>query len=253
MLSTGEEAFCAEYAKHGDQMLAFRTAFPSRTEGNRALLLPVERLLARPEVQARVTAIRQEVQSITGVNVATVLAHWWNLAMADPNEVVQYRRDCCRHCWGAVGQYQWTEQEYYRAVEKAVTAGKEAPSMEGGLDFDATRPPNAECTECHGQGVGEVFIRDTRDLSERGKLLLQSIEVGKYGPRVILNSRTDALNNVAKFLGMGVERVQIEDLTRKPDIEGEAVDLGKLDATQLTERFREIVEAGKPKQRGRGK
>ncbi len=50
---------------------------------------------------------------------------WWDIATADANELTEYRRLCCRHCWGFGFNYQWCDAvEYDDAVKKAMLANK---------------------------------------------------------------------------------------------------------------------------------
>jgi phage terminase small subunit len=42
-----------------------------------------------------------------------VLEELWAIAVADPRELIEYRRTCCRHCWGLEHEYQRTTREIY--------------------------------------------------------------------------------------------------------------------------------------------
>lgn len=245
-LPVREERFCEQMAQHGDPVTAIRAGFGMPTMSLREAQRMSALLLERSDVQERVRVIGQAARALTTVNVATVVAHWWNLATADPNEIVQYRRTCCRYCHGLDHRYQWTPGEYAEQAAKAIDNGGEPPDMSGGLDFDRTRGPLSGCPECGGEGVGEMHVNDTRYLSDRGKLLLESVETTKNGIKVSLHSRTDALANIAKFLGMFTERIKIEDLTR-PREERDITDLGNMDQAALVAAFREVVDRGRSK------
>jgi phage terminase small subunit len=239
LATTQEERFCREMARHGDPLLSIRVAYSVPTASNREARQRSEVLLAREDIQARVTDIVTQVASLSSISVATVMTHWWNLALADPNEVVQYRRNCCRYCHGLNNEYQWTEGEYWSAVAKAVDNDKPQPERAGGFGYDLSRGPSPDCGECAGEGLGEMHIPDTRLMSERGKLLFDGIEISKAGVKVKLNSRTDAMNNIAKFLGMYQERVDVGGLMRGAEA---PVDLSNLTQEALVGMFKKLTD-----------
>ena len=236
-----EERFCEEMARHGDAVTAYRAAFAVPTLSLRESKRQGDALKARQDIADRVTVIGESARALTSVNIATVLTHWWNLATADPNEVIQHRRGCCRYCHGVDYSYQWTPAEYADVSARMIDAGKDPPMVPGGFGYDKTRGPDIDCPECNGEGVGEMYLADSRYLSERGKLLIESMEMTKSGPKVVMSNRMDALNNIAKFLGMFTERIKVEDLTR-PRNERDVTDLGALETPELVAVFREMVE-----------
>ena len=68
-----------------------------------------------------------------------VLARIWAIATADVNELVQYRRNCCRFCYGEDHRYQWTDSEFERATLEAKNRGWPQPEAPGGNGFDKHR------------------------------------------------------------------------------------------------------------------
>lgn len=167
------------------------------------------RMLANVGIQAAIQQRMQERQARTQITADMVLKRWWEIATADPNELVSYRRVCCRHCFGVGHEYQWTdEQEYLRAVQLAQKDAAEAdrpamlPSDEGGYGFDRTLRPHPKCPKCKGEGQGEVFVNDTRDLPITAKPLYAGVKVTKDGLEVKLQDQGKALENVARHLGM---------------------------------------------------
>ncbi|WP_239379212.1 terminase small subunit, partial [Pseudomonas aeruginosa] len=86
--------------------------------------------LRKPEVAAFLAERQQELQERTEITQDMVLKRYWEIATADPNELVQYRRLCCRHCWGVGHAYQWTEAEFERAQAEADDDG---PDCSGGF------------------------------------------------------------------------------------------------------------------------
>lgn len=135
--------------------------------------------LKKPEVAAAI----QEAQTKRGekleVTAEWVLQRWIDIATADPNELIQYRRGPCKHCWE-----RW-----------------------GGLPEGEPRPePN--CQSCHGEGQGGVFVHDTRKLKGAAKRLYAGVKLGKDGLQVLMRDQDSALLNIARHLGMFTERVE---------------------------------------------
>lgn len=168
--------------------------------------------LTKPEIAEAIEKAQAERSHRTQITADMVLTHWWDVSQADPNELVQYRRGCCRHCWGEGFGYQFTPAEHEIALRKW-TAGKEEgsdPTAEhGGLDFDATRDPNPECIECRGEGTGKLHALDTRKLKGSARLLYKGAKRTKDGLEIMLHDQAKALENVAKHLGMFVERREV--------------------------------------------
>lgn len=171
------------------------------------------RLLANVSVRAEVQRAQNERSARTEITQDMVLQRWWEIATADVNDLIQYRRSCCRHCHGENHAYQWKDaQEYERAL--AATSIEDAtpaslPSDEGGYGFNPTFDPHPECPHCYGEGQGEVYAADTRKLSGGAKLLYDGVKITDRGFEVKTLDRSKALENVARHLGMFIERQEI--------------------------------------------
>lgn len=242
-LPVSEERFCDEIARHGDPVLAVRNGFAMPTLSKREADRISGTLLARDDIKARIAEVTEAARSLTGVNFASVLTYLWDVATADPNEIVQHRRVCCRYCYGAGHQYQWTEGEYWAATAEAIDAQKPCPENNGGFGFDGTRGPHPECPECFGEGSGHVHIADTRGLSHRGKLLLKAVRNTKNGVEVEMHSRVDAVTQIAKILGMFAERVNPDDLVRQTQ-QNDEIDVTGMSQAALVTRFKELIARG---------
>lgn len=48
----------------------------------------------------------------------------WQLATFDANEISQYRRGCCRYCWGFGHNYQWRDVIEFEEREAEAKAKK---------------------------------------------------------------------------------------------------------------------------------
>ncbi|NOV25900.1 terminase small subunit [Cupriavidus necator] len=176
---------------------AIRAGYSERTASEQS-----SRLLGNVKVAAAIERAQAKRSERTQITADKVLQRWWDLANVDVNELVEYRRQNCRHCWGIEFGYQWTHGEYEKAQREAEAEGKESPSCDGGFGFDHHREPNAECPECGGEGRGKVHVHDTRRLKGAARALYAGVHQGKDGLKVLLEDRGKALENVARHLGM---------------------------------------------------
>lgn len=155
-----------------------------------------------------------------------VLKRWWSMANADPTELSELRRCCCRYCWGKDFKYQRTPREmretlaqFARDKLKAQAENKEFNfefDEQGGIGFDPRRDPNVKCPECFGEGEERPFFKDTRDASPGAKLLFAGVEQTQHGLKIRTHSQTDALKNVAQHLGMLQQNVKHTNDPKNP-------------------------------------
>lgn len=176
------------------------------------------RLLANVKVATAIQEAMKFRSERTQITADMVLQKWWDLANVDANELVEYRRDNCRHCWGIGYAYQWTEAEFEEAERKATSKNGDMPTNEGGFGFLPTRAPNPECPECAGEGHGEIHVHDTRRLKGAARALYAGVHQGKDGLKVLLEDRSKALDNVAKHLGMFKERIEHSGEIKTPEL-----------------------------------
>ena len=166
-------------------------------------------LLKIPEIQAAIEDRKEQLAAVAAINTAWVLRQWKQIADADPNELMQLRRVCCRHCHGYGHSYQWTEAEYMKAVNHACDNGRDAPDGMGGFGFNAGLEPHPACPECGGLGSEEVFAADTRKLTGNAKRLYAGVHRTKDGLKILTRDQDKALENISKFLGMTLDRREI--------------------------------------------
>ena len=169
------------------------------------------RLLQHEHISELVSAEIKARSKRTHITQDLMLLHLWQLANANPNELTEFRRGSCRHCWGEGFRKQRTAAEFEAdrtthedAVSKNLKTGDFNP--EGGIGYDFSRAPNRKCPQCHGQGLGSVFIKDTRDLSEDARLLYAGVRHTKEGIEVKTNSQDKARELIYRHLGMDVQR-----------------------------------------------
>lgn len=212
------ERFAQELFKGKTQLDAYATAGYRPDDGAAA------RLSGNVRVKARLAELQNKASDRAEISVAAVLRELWSIGTADPNELIEYRWGCCRHCWGEGFRHQYTEGEMVtRRTEhdKKSNLGAEAEAWDadglfdegGGIGFNATRAPNPDCPECFGEGVGRAVARDTRHLSPGGRALYAGVKVTKEGLEVRMHDKMAALAKVGQHLGMFVERSMSADVT----------------------------------------
>lgn len=144
-----------------------------------------------------------------------VLTHYQMIAFGDVSELSEYRRECCRYCYGIDHQYQFTGGEMRRAREQHVK-DEQAREIEckmagipftptefnelGGTGFNPKLAPVEDCPECFGDGVGREILKDTRNLSPAAAALFDGVEVTKDGIKVKHRNRDKALGEYAKIV-----------------------------------------------------
>jgi phage terminase small subunit len=186
------------------------------------------RLLANAKVASAVADAQKARSERTNITADDVLRFWHSVGTANPNDVVQYRRGCCRYCWGEDNLYQFTAAELARA-QATTSDGKPykgdrdhivSLDEHGGLGFDAKRDPSPDCPECFGEGVGRMHALDSRKLKGAARTLYRGAKYTKDGLEIQMEDRAKAWENVAKHLGMFTEKVELSGgmtLTVSPD------------------------------------
>lgn len=163
-------------------------------------------LLKKSEIAGAIKERMEELAVAASITPEWVVGQWAKIATADASALVSVRRTNCRHCRGFGHQYQWTEAEYSKAVDVACDTGKEAPDGMGGFGFDPNATPNMDCPECGGQGIADVHVADTRKVRSP---LYAGAERTRNGIKVNMRDQDAAVSNLARYLGMMVDRKEI--------------------------------------------
>lgn len=181
-------------------------------------------LLREPDVAEAVAAGRRAISNRTNITADKVVKMYWDIATADVNSLVEFRRDNCRHCHGEGFAYQWRDVAEFIAAEmkfearraKAIAKGKgddfteEPPTDVGGYGFVRLREPNPDCRECEGDGHGYMHIHDTRRLTGAARLLYNGVKMTKDGLEALTLDRKHALDVVAKHIGVFKEHLEVD-------------------------------------------
>lgn len=196
-------------------------------------------LLKHREVITAIEQKKAELAQIAQVNALWVLKQWVEIATANPNDLVKHIRTCCRFCWGIAHQYQWTEAGYLAEVNRCLRLKLEPPDGMGGFGFQINREPHSECPECGGRGLEQTVVADTRYLTGPAARLYGGVQRTKDGIKVIMRDQDGALLNIAKYLGMLVEKKELSGPGGGP------LPLVNLKAEDLTdEQLLALIEAG---------
>ncbi len=215
-LTPKQKRFCDEYLidLNGTQA-AIRTGYSEKTANEQAA-----RLLANVSLKKYIDQRKAEISEKTGITQEVVLKHWYGIATADANELVEFRRTCCRYCYGKNHRYQRTPAEmerdrkrYANELAKAKAADPKAQfepfDEEGGIGFNRVKDPNLECPECRGEGAGDAFFKDTRNLSAEVRSIYAGVKIGKDGIEVKMHSKDKALEMLARHLKMFDESLEV--------------------------------------------
>ena len=222
-LTPQQELFVASYLTHFNAARAGREAgYQGKWIHSLSYRLTREPLVA----QAIAEGIEKKLAKLN-LEGDQVLRRWLLIATADPNELMETRRNCCRYCYGEGGRYQRTQREFDRdlrdheegalrhakIVEADLTGDIEPwPDFDpkGGVGFNPTLSPSPECMECFGEGVLEVHVKDSRELSPAGRALFAGIKQTKDGIEVKMHSQEKAWENIGRYLNLIKDKVEVE-------------------------------------------
>lgn len=158
------------------------------------------RMLRNARVFRAVSFLRDKRQQRLSLTEDEIIHQLSAIASANPNELVQYRRVNCRHCWGERHLYQWRDiEEFDKAAEKASNDGKEEPEY-GGLGFVETGFPNEDCPKCNGEGETQLFVADTTQLEGEARWLYAGIKQTQNGLEIRMANQEAARRDLLKII-----------------------------------------------------
>lgn len=250
-----EENYAQAFIKLGQKTLAMKAAYDCSKYKPQSIGRAALKIHQRPRVTARIEQLKAQIATeLIAHQVAKqepvreiiygalqVFQHWQDIALADPLKVVTHRRICCRYCHGIEHRYQWRDQEEFavaladvmdanaklqrhrercksEAAREDIEPDAELPSDDGGYGFRYNAKPHADCPRCLGEGSSDVLVHDLEKLGPRERRLIKSVRMKKGDVEVVMHDQTDALANMAKSLGMLVEKVKFVDPNEKTDM-----------------------------------
>ncbi|HHN5910394.1 TPA: terminase small subunit [Enterobacter hormaechei] len=212
-LSAKVRRFIAEYLKDNNATAAASRAGYSDPNYGR-------QLITNPNVAQAIAQQQKASIARTLGSADEVLAQMWQLATFDANQLSQYRRGACRYCWGFGHQYQWRDMvEFEEKRLEATERDKREPVDVGGYGYDHTREPNPGCPRCNGDGIGQPYFADTRNLPPVAALAYSGVKLGKNGVEITAISRERMFEAVMKRLGLAdsefAQRLQQIEIDRR--------------------------------------
>ena len=173
------------------------------------------KLLKNPLVQAEIQRHANKVASRLELDAATVIEKLWHIAATDVNELIQVKIGACRHCHGTNFDYMETPHErrvrrreydknlphWQRVADKGV---EPVPDFDerGGVGYNRTLPPRADCPECNGVGSNYIVMADTSTLSPAAKALYMGARETANGIELKIAPRDKALELLGQHFGL---------------------------------------------------
>lgn len=215
-LTPKQEKFVQGLFARLSQREAYKQAYNTKNMKDKTVDEKACLLAGQDKIKARLKELIEKQAKRFEITADAVLKQWWDIATADPNDIICLRRVCCRHCYGKDFEYQWRDKkEYDKAVTTAEAYAKENekptvyPSNAGGYGFNRLLRPNPDCPYCAGEGQPELHAKDTRDLEPKARLLFAGIKQTQAGIEIKFRDQDKALENVAKHLGMFTEKHEL--------------------------------------------
>jgi phage terminase small subunit len=182
------------------------------------------RKLAEPRIAACIEQLKALHLQRLDVEVSDLVDRLARIVKADIGEIMEYRRGCCHHCWGKDHRYQRTDGalraarvRHEQALKKARAEGRDLVDdiplefdEEGGGGFNATLDPHPDCPECHGEGVGVPFFKDTRELGPNAAAAFAGVKMTKDGVEIKTHDTVKALELLGRMKGAFTENVNVK-------------------------------------------
>lgn len=212
--SERRERFCGHFVETGgDKYRAFRLAFHADTVTCAAQLQrTIDKLLDDAAIRARIKEMRDSAARACMITQEQILQDWFDVATADPNEIVAVKRYACRFCFGAGHRYQWaTLEEWQRACVTASDRRQSTPDCSGGFGYSEQLEANHTCPSCYGEGNLKVRIADTTKLQGKARKLYKGAKQDRFGVITVeMHDQDQARQNLARAMGIfGKEGVQL--------------------------------------------
>lgn len=187
------------------------------------------RLLSKPHVQAAIAEAKARRAARVEVDQDAIVRELLNVFHADANGLIEYRRTCCRYCYGKDHRFQRTAGEMERAkiehrafVLKCkqegvkLTVAEQTFDEQGGIGYDPRKPPVEDCPECFGEGYGDVFVKDTRKLPPELRSLYAGVKRTKDGIEVKMHDKKAMGELLMRHIGMLNDKLKLQGDKENP-------------------------------------
>lgn len=209
------------------QGAAYKLSYDAQDMTDASINAEARKIADNHLVREKLEEMQRDAEYVAELSVAWVLKQYMMIATADPSELIEVRRVCCRYCYGVDFNYQWIDaDEWARAIadtmdrnaarEKTNARATEPrpleplPTSEGGFGFWANEAPHSDCPHCFGNGSVDVHLHDTRKLSPGAKLLYAGVKTSANGVEVKMRDQDGALGYLAKFLGIDKKTLELQ-------------------------------------------
>lgn len=226
---------------NGNATAAYRLTYDIENKSENEIRAQASRVMQSDAVSGFIAEQQRRVADKFEIARTEILRTWWKIATADPNELIQAQRRCCRFCHGVGFEYQWRDaQEWAETMAAelaAATREKREPNIAsdaGGYGFNHTAAPVEECTKCRGDGVVHAQVMDTRYLTPAGRLLYAGVKQTRDGIEIKMRDQDGALANLAKALGIFGE-------SDKPSVSFNFDFSGKATAAEATKLYKQLM------------
>ncbi|MDI9846738.1 terminase small subunit [Rhodoblastus sp. 17X3] len=176
-----QQEFVRHYLRDLNAAAAYRRAGYA-AQGNSAEV-NAARLLRNAQVAAEIEREMQSRAQHLNIRAEDVLRRLWDIATADPREIVSVAAVPCPNCW------------------------QDAPYRDA---------PNPDCRHCCGKGKSQVVIVDLDTISPQARALLARVKQTKYGVEVEFHDQLAALEKVARHLGMFNDKLTLKGEPENP-------------------------------------
>lgn len=203
-LTAQQEAFVQAYVATGDGPAAYRAAYDVSPDTLlHTIRSEISRMFAHPEISRRLSELRNLAVTTgpTAVTLQEVVAYFYDVATADPRELVELKVGNCRHCHGEDHKYRWRDDEYAEALALAQKRGEPIPDIAGGIGYRPFHEPVPGCPECGGHGMPHPVFKDTANLSRKAARLYAGVKATRHGTEVLLQDQMKAWDNLCRILG----------------------------------------------------
>jgi phage terminase small subunit len=165
-----EAEFAAEYLVDLNGTQALLRIRPGITKASAAV--QASRLLRRHRVMQLIRKLQAERAKRAEIRADEVLVRLWEIATADPRELISIRIVPCNQCYPSANSR------------------------------DIVQEPNPACSACFGDGRPKMVLADTRSLSPGAAALYAGVRPTRWGMQVLLNNQLKALDLIGQHLGM---------------------------------------------------
>lgn len=212
-LTDKQEIFVREYVVDWNAtQAAIRAGYSKKSAGQIG-----ERMLKNVEIQNAISLLSKDRAQRLEIDADELMRGWASVVSFDSNEISQLRRVCCPCCHGKDHQRQYTPLGLESAKRKHELDRAKILSADSENDigefpdyddewYDKRKPPNPDCPECFGDGIAEVFLADTRNLSPAARMVFAGVKDGRDGIEILTMSKEKAADNMARALGLFKEK-----------------------------------------------